>query len=326
MPIKMKVCNVADYNESLKARGRIFHLFDEAIKVWLYTEVEKKKKSKYIYSNRLIEILAVFRYLFNYRYRQLQGLIEDYIRYKNLKLPVPNFTTLCRRMAKMCRTIHDHRDKKKLIDDSEVDVLLDSTGINIYHTGGGHSKENSRARQHNHFDQVRKMHVALNPKTKKVLSIIMSKGTIVDSDVAPTLLTRIPCFIGSIYADGAYDRSKVRKACVECCARQIIPPKKNAVIRKASKKELPELWNERNAAVRFINQYKDREEGRKKWKEENFYGRRSLIEAFFGKFKNIFGFNFMSRNDKSRESELATKIRILNSFSDLGGAVFKKVA
>ena len=325
MPIKMKVCNVAEYNESLKKRGYIFHLFDEATKTWFYCT--RSERSKFIYSDRLVEIMAMLRYLYRIPYRQLEGWLEDYIRLKHLNLPIPDFTTLCRRMNKLAIRICDHRHHKEGADDEILQVILDSTGISIYPTNGSHGKENSRYRKYHSLAQVRKMHVALNAKNKKVLSMDMTENGIKDHQVVPFLLADIPNKIGAIYADGAYDKANVRAACVEYGAKQVIPPSKNAIIHfKPRKKDPPELWNERNAAILSIWKHDDEKEGRKQWKEDIHYGWRSLVEAFFGRFKSIFGFYFMSRNEKSRKNELIIKAKILNSFKDLGGAIFKKVA
>jgi len=324
MPIKMKVCNVADYNESLKKRGKVFHLFHEATNVWFDKKVRKRTKSKFIYSDRLIQILAVFRYLFKYPYRQLEGLLEDFVDHQQANLPIPDFTTLCRRMKKLSLTIEDHREVNQAKNRGLVDVIIDSTGINIYHTGGGHSKENGYFRRYKHHDQVRKMHVALDPESKDVLSMEMSSGSTADSTMAPILLAGIDSSISGVYADGAYDRIKVRQACLDRQAKQIIPPKKNAVIRKAKKREAPNLWDERNAAIEIIRSQNNYDEGRKTWKESQSYGKRSLVEAFFSRFKTIFGFHFMSRNERARQSELAVKVQLLNSYNRFGAAVFKK--
>jgi hypothetical protein len=48
MPVKMKVCNVADYTESLRKRGNIFSFFEKTIEVWYHNEVEQCERSKYI--------------------------------------------------------------------------------------------------------------------------------------------------------------------------------------------------------------------------------------------------------------------------------------
>lgn len=327
MPITMKVCNIADYNDSLRKRGRIFHLFDEASRFWLATPAHGVQRSKFTYSDRLIEVTATLRYLFKYPYRQLEGLLKDYLIHKNLDFSVPNFTTLCRRINKLSMDICDNREGKKLNNADELlDVVIDSTGINIYHTGGGHSKTNSRYRKYHHFNQVNKMHVALNPKNKKVLSMKVSPGKVGDASMLPILLSDIPNPIGKVYADGAYDRLIARRACFARGAKQVIPPHINATTHEASKKDPLALWRERNKAVRCMQKCDDREEGRKLWKKQSSYGTRSLVESYFGRFKAIFGFHFMSRNDHSREKELMMKIKILNSFTDLGGAIFKKVA
>jgi hypothetical protein len=325
MPIKMKVCNTTDYNESLKKRGKIFHLFDEATQVWFDKTVKNKEKSQFVYSDRLIQILAVFRYLFKYPYRQLEGLLEDFIEYKQISLPIPDFSTLCRRMSRLSLKIQDHREVSEH-HNGPVDVIIDSTGINIYRTSGGHSKTNNKVRYYKHYKQVRKMHVAIDLANKNVLSMEMSSGTTADSDMLPILLRGIDCSLGAIYADGAYDRAKVRNVCRERQAKQIIPPHKNAVIRKSKKGEAPDLWDERNSAIKTICSHKNSEKGRKIWKQSHHYGKRSLVETFFSRFKTIFGFHFMSKNENARQNELLIKVQMLNSYNQFGTAIFKNAS
>ena len=170
------------------------------------------------------------------------------------------------------------------------------------------------------------MHIALDPKSKKAICMEVSSGKCADANMAPILLSGISSSIGKVYADGAYDREIVRKACLARGAKQIIPPNITAIIHNPSKKNPRGLWKDRNHAVKYMQKHDNREEGRKQWKKDHSYGVRSLIESFFGRFKAIFGFHFMSRNEISRKNELMIKIKILNSFIDLGGAVFKKVA
>lgn len=322
MPIKMKVCNAAEYNRSLKQRGSIFHYFDDAVKNW-----RSKTISKFVYSDKLFEILATVRYLLRTPFRQLQGLLEEYIKRRNLKLPIPNFSTLCRRMKKKALKIIDHRsNQQKKTMTGSVDILLDSSGINIYHTGGGHSKENVGDRKYKHYSQVRKMHVAMNLETKDVVAMHMSGGTTADSAAAPIVIAKIAGRIDSIYADGGYDRVSVRRICRARQATQIIPPNRNAVMRYPRKKDPPDLWFARNAAVAMMRSYTDIEEGLYEWKKSQNYGVRSHVEGFFSRFKRCFGFHFMSRSDKARENELITKINLLNYFNKDNVARYVKVA
>lgn len=326
MPIKMKVCNNTDYNEALKKRGRIFHLFEEAIKVWLDKDVLKKDKCKNIYSNRLFEILAVLRYLFKYPYRQMEGVLDDYMNLRQLDFPVPDFSTLCRRMAKMSLKIHDHRSKAERKISNKISVLIDSTGINIYHTTGSHSKENSATRKLHGRQQTRKMHIVLDAKTRDVLAMKMTSGVTHDSKPVPDLLRAVKQEIAEVYADAAYDLKGVRQICNERQAKQIIPPRCDAKLRSSQKNEADNLWDERNAAIELIKSYNTYDDGRSAWKESAGYGKRAYVEACMGRFKAIFGYHFMSRSDIARKNELMTKINILNQFNQLGMAEFKKVA
>ncbi len=326
MPIKMKVCNAADYNEALKKRGRIFHLFEEATQVWLDKDVLKKDKCKNIYSNQLFEILAILRYLFKYPYRQLEGVLEDYITIKQLTLPIPNFSTLCRRMAKMSLKIHDHRTAAQRNKAHKIRVLIDSTGINIYHTTGSHSKENSATRKLHGRQQTRKMHILLDAETRNVLAMEMTSGVAHDSTPVPGLLRAVKQKINAVYADAAYDSKQVREICNERYANQIIPPRRDARLRSSLENEADDLWEERNAAIELIGSHETYDEGRNAWKESVGYGKRSYVEACMGRFKTIFGYYFMSKSDIARKNELMTKVNILNQFTQLGMAQFKKVA
>jgi transposase len=324
MPIKMKVCNAADYNESLKKRGSIFHFFNEATRVWLYST--PNNPSKYIYSDQMIEILATLRYLIRFPYRQLEGMLSEYIKERNLNLPIPNYSTLCRRIRALSLTIQDHRIKRNS-DRENLMIAIDSTGISIYSTSGSHGKENGPYRQYRNLFQVRKLHVALNLKSKKVIAAKITSGTTMDADAVEDILANIEEQIDKVYADGAYDRRKVREACWKGSIKQVIPPHRNAILyHKSRKTSPPEIWKERDRAIIFMSKFINEEVGREEWKKKEKYGKRSLVEAFFGRLKTIFGFHFQSRDEKARENELLIKIKILNSFRDMGGAIFKKVA
>jgi transposase len=323
MPIKMKVCNTADYNEALKKRGRIFHLFEEAIQVWLDKDVLKKEKCKNTYSNQLIEILAILRYLFKYPYRQLEGILEDYIKMRQLDLPIPNFSTLCRRMAKMSLKIHDHRTLAQRNKMGKIRVILDSSGINIYHTSGSHSKENSASRQLHGRRQTRKLHIVLDIESKDILGMEMTSGVTHDSMPVPKLLSDIKLNVSKVYADAAYDAKNVREACKKLHAKQIIPPRRNARPKLSNSGEIKNLWNERNSAIELIRSHENYEEGRNAWKKSVGYGKRSHVEACFGRIKTIFGYHFMSKSEAARKNELMTKVNVLNSFNKLGMAKFK---
>ncbi|MDE5056265.1 transposase, partial [Wolbachia endosymbiont of Drosophila bicornuta] len=103
----------------------------------------------------------------------------------------------------------------------------------------------------------------------------------------------------------ACDRHKFYKLCNEYDIKTKIPPINNAA-------EHPEIdyMSDRNAAIRFIKLYG--EDGMKEWKKEVNYGKRSYIEGFFSRLKQIFGFSFRNKSEINREKEL-NAICLINS-------------
>lgn len=320
----MKVCNTAAYNNSLKRRGNIFSILDKAIEFWWHCDVTGTTKSKYTYSDMLINLAGCLRYLLKLRFRQLEGFLESYITCRNLEeFSAPDYTTLCRRMNKKQMIFKDHRTEQQRTNDRHVSLAIDSSGINIYATGGGHSKKNAEKRKHEHYAQVRKLHVMLDLESGDVVDMEMSVGAASDHKSGQDLVGNYDKSIRSVYADRAYDRESFRHVCYKKCAKQIIPPLSNARTRRPIKQQPPGLWDDRNAAVKMMKASTSKDEGLKQWKNQNCYGKRSRIESYFHRFKTTFSFYFMSKSEIARHNELVFKSLILNAFNQLPKPIFQ---
>src|SRR4029078_8630143 len=81
-------------------------------------------------------------------------------------------------------------------------------------------------------------------------------------------------------ADGAYDRRSVYEALGRRGARAVIPPRRDAKIRRHGNTAGPRLARDEN--LRRIRQI-----GRKAWKEESGYHRRSLGETAMARLEGI---------------------------------------
>lgn len=321
MAQKMKVCNVSEYNRLLKDRAKFFSLIEALKDQWKAPDI-RCHGAKRLYSDPLIEVMLTIRYLYRLPLRQLQGFFEDVVKIMNLGFPVPNYSVVSRRAKALNIKIIDHRQP----GDQSFEILIDSTGINIYSTQR-HGKKYSSFRQHYHYEQVKKVHSVLDVQTGKVLETIITDGTVSDHMVVPELLDLLPSLaIKSLRADSAYDRHRVRKACAQRSIKQIIPPRQGAVKHTGNMNESPSLWEDRNRAIDIISQSPSREEGLEMWKKEVGYGRRSLIECHFYRLKTIFGGSFMSRDVESRVNEIRIKQKRLNAFNDMGRPTFQKVA
>lgn len=118
--------------------------------------------------------------------------------------------------------------------------------------------------------------------------------------------------IEQVCGDGAYNKRKCYDAATKRGAKPIIPPRKNAVIWKHGNcKSTP---HPRDENLRSIDKM-----GRKKWKKESGYHRRSLsvCVAFQRKttmfrLKTIFGGSLRRRNFDAQAVELFIQCAALN--------------
>ena len=110
----------------------------------------------------------------------------------------------------------------------------------------------------------------------------------------------------SLTGDGAYDTKQAYGAVIEHGATPIIPPRKNARIRKGS------AFVYRNEAIDACKRL-----GRGIWKAWSGYHRRSLVETKMNRIKRL-GERVMARSFDSQVNELYIRAAILNRFTELG--------
>ena len=128
-----------------------------------------------------------------------------------------------------------------------------------------------------------------------VEELIVTDGVTSDHQIGIALIEILPESITKCYADMAYDRKPMRKACAKKHITQVIPPIRTAVIRKPGKNDPPHIFNDRNAAIRLRRQHATPEEGNKAWRKQQKYGKRAHVEGFFSRFKQQFGFHCVSK-------------------------------
>ncbi len=89
----------------------------------------------------------------------------------------------------------------------------------------------------------------------------------------------------------------------------IIPPRKDATI----KKNPDAATMDRNETIKEIERC-----GRKRWKEEIGYHRRSLAETAMNRLKASFGDRLKNRDPTNQKTEAALRCKLLNWFVALG--------
>lgn len=296
-----KVRNWSEYNQALVNRGSLtIWVSEEVMESWL-DQRPAQRGSQFIYSDKAIELLLTLRHLFHLPLRATEGFGKSLFEMLKLEMPIPNYTTLCRRAKKLEVTL-PKRSKKS------TDLVIDSTGLKVY----GEGEWKVRTHGYSKRRTWRKLHLAIDPDTHEIVAGQLTENNVSDGQAGKELIEAIDEEIDQLSADGGYDKRKFYQACIDKQAKDVvIPPQRNAKIwQHGNSKKDP---HPRDENLRYI-----REHGRKKWKEDRGYHQRSLSETGMFRFKITFGANLQSRQMATQITEALVKCKILNTFARLG--------
>jgi len=165
-----------DYNESLIERGRI--LMDISFLGSYKKEIKNMNKGKvgaaFEYSHTYIQFLAFLKIGFKIAYRTVQGIIRglsDYIKIEEI-----HFTQIRRRILKVKPSVGNlnlDNDDDDDDDNKPITLIVDASGLTI--TKKGNYIEQKWIRKKKEFI---KLHIAVDAKSKKVVSFRVTKGNV----------------------------------------------------------------------------------------------------------------------------------------------------
>ncbi len=193
--------------------------------------------------------------------------------------------------------------------------MVDSTGVKVYDEGEW------KVRQHGYSKRRtwRKVHLALDANTSRVRAALMTHQGVADDDVLAESLEQIPTDEGldTVGGDGAYDSKPCHAAIAARGAKPNIPPRDGAVHWKAS---VPgAAW--RNGAVDTIARL-----GRRDWKKDCGYHRRSLAENAMYRFKRLTGPCLWTHSIDSQATEAVIRVGVLNRMTELASPQSVRIA
>jgi len=297
-----KVTNWRKYNESLVQRGSITFWFSEdVIDQWEHANDQPKVGHPFVYSDRAIESLLMLRELFRLPYRQTEGLGRSLIRLMQMDVAIPDFTSLAKRAAKLGIAL-DVADRQ-----GPIHVVVDSTGLKVFGEGEWKTRKHGISKRRT----WRKLHLAINPRTQEIEAEVLTENSGHDADQVDGLLDEIDTPLDSLAGDGAYDQWKVYETLAAKEIEPIIPPRRNARIKQHGNSNQSPL--KRDEAIREI-----RRVGRKQWKKDVGYHRRSLAETAMYRLKCCFGPTLKNRKIHNQRAEARLRCKILNRFTHLG--------
>ncbi|MBL3598076.1 IS5 family transposase [Rhodovulum sulfidophilum] len=287
-PTRYRTTNWSEYNAALRQRGSLSVWFDPDT-VWLAGKTGKRGRPE-TFSDAAIQVCLTLKVLFGLPLRQTVGLVESLIRMAGLDWPVPDYSTLCRRQARIGVQVPYRRSGKPL------NLLVDSTGIKFRGDGEWLARKHGSSRRR----QWRKIHIAMDTETGDIRAVEFTSSRQGDSPLLPDLLSQIPEGeeIATVTADGAYDTRRCHAAIIERGADAIIPIRRNG---RAWKEDCPAAIarNEILRATRHL--------GRALWKKWAGYHVRSRVEAQMNCLK-LFGERIMSRDPDRQTAEIQIRI------------------
>ena len=218
-----------------------------------------------------------------------------------VELPVPDYTTLSRR-SKVLDVKLPRQSKGEALH-----IVVDSTGLKVY----GEGEWKVRGHGYTKRRTWRKLHLAVDESGAQIEAVVVSTNGIDDGDVLGDLLDQVGGEIKQVSADGSYDMSKCYKVIDKRDAVAAIPPRRGA-----------RIWQHGNSAekplARDENLRRIRKVGRKRWKQEVGYHRRSLAETTFYRIKTIFGDRLSARGFRAQACEMLIKCAALNRMTQVG--------
>jgi hypothetical protein len=289
---KYKVTNWATYNEGLKQRGSLTLWIDGDIAAHWNQVCENKRGGQKIYSARAIETCLVLRKVYRLPLRQTEGFIKSIFGQFKIQVPVPCYTTLCRRSNGLAVNLAAAKG-------SITDIVVDSTGLKVYGEGEWKVRKHGAGKHRTWM----KLHVAVNGQTQQIEAISLTSNAVDDATEVTSLMSQIKKRVKRFLGDGAYDKEKVRKQLSKEGIRQVIPPQHNAIIDK-KKRFCMIQRDEAITAIKLI--------GRVEWKIREGYHQRSKGETVMFRYKTIIGDKLSARKTPHQKTEVAVGCKILN--------------
>jgi hypothetical protein len=288
-----------DYNESLIERGRI--LMDISFLGSSKKEIKNMNKGKvgaaFEYSHTYIQFLAFLKIGFKIAYRTVQGIIRglsDYIKIEEI-----HFTQIRRRILKVKPSVGNLNLDNDDDDNKPITLIVDASGLTI--TKKGDYIEQKWIRKKKEFI---KLHIAVDAKSKKVVSFRVTKGNVHDSKKFSPMIKEVSeeYDIDKVYADKAHDNRRSFNLLDNLNIEPAIQIRKNASIKT---KGCPLRRDE----VLLIKKL-----GYERCKQLKDMGRRWIAEIVFSSLKRILGEDLLSRKFKAQKIEAGLKVMLYNKF------------
>jgi len=291
-----------DYNESLVERGRV--LIDVSFLKSANDEIKKLNKSKvgapFQYPHSYIEFVAFLKIGFKIPYRTVQGIVRGLSEY--LRIEEMHFTHIRRRILKIKPSVRNLGFEGEEDDDKPITLIVDASGLTI--SKKGDYIEDKWIREKKEFV---KLHIAVDEKSKKVVSFRITKGNVHDTKKFGPLVKESAKRhdVDKVYGDKAYDNRKNFNILDDMNAEPAISIRKNASTRS------------KGCPLRRDEVFLVKKLGYEGWKQLKDTGRRWIAEIVFSSIKRVLGEDLLSKKFSAQKVEAGLKVMLYNQFMNL---------
>ena len=138
---RYRVRNWRQYNRALVRRGSItFWVDEQAVQSWCRERVPGARGRSQLYTDTAIECALVVKTVFHLSLRATQGFLESVVRLMDIDLPVPDYTTICKRQSGLqVRLGATPKGQPR-------HVVIDTTGLKVFGAGEWYARKHGMGR------------------------------------------------------------------------------------------------------------------------------------------------------------------------------------
>ncbi len=297
------------YNQVLIAQGGMTFWIDEsALAAWKHPHTNRRPGAPRTYAHTAIHCALVVKSVDGLSLRAAQGFVSSVMSLMRLDLPVPNYSTICRRQGALRVSV------SASLHNNPRHIVIDATGLRVYGAGEWPSQKHQGSQR----CLWRKLHLGVDEHTKEIVAVEITASHVHDSQVLPRLLTQVSGTVCQVSGDGAYDTKACYRSIGQRGAKATIPPRRNARQRRCEN-SLEKL------DTRDANLCEIQSPGRYAWRVVSGCTRQSLAENAVFRFKSLVGARFRARRFDNQRVEGWIKCMVLNRMVNLGMPVSERI-
>ena len=241
------------------------------------------------------------RAYFHLPYRkQTEGVVREHA--SNTLPSIPHYSNISRRINRLDIKISDDVTKSSLQHDDYFVIAIDSTGIKV----------TDRGEWIRHKWNVKrgylKIHLVVDIKKKRVLSLKVTSEQVHDGKVLPELIDDIIIkqnkVIETAIMDGSYDSNNNFQFLSFRGIKPAIKVRKNSKCRKTN-----HYLRDKNVQSQKTNL--------QQWKDSVSYGQRRIVESVFSCIKRMFGEYVTAIRFENMVKEIMLKVSLYNWFQSI---------